>query len=355
MPQEIQTTLVRIAQAFSCFPETGGITALGQGHINDTFLAKDGGRGEAIVLQRINHNVFLRPRAVVANQLLLYRHLKAQETGLLLPKPLPCGPGNYLMEDSQGQYWRATTYLADTFSMETVSVPETIHAVAKTYGNYVRALSSLDAGQLQDTIPHFHHAVLRSRQLAFAASHGLAERRKEAAFELQCLRQYQGIFIRITRLTLPVRAVHNDAKMGNILFRCSDQKPCAVIDWDTTMRGSILSDFGDMVRTIAATCPEDDPRQGVATIDSLRFEALAAGWMDGVGAVLTPQERENLLLGAHWLILEQAMRFLTDYLLGDKYYKINHPAHNLDRTRNQLDLYQSLLEQESALLRFIKG
>ena len=119
------------------------------------------------------------------------------------------------------------------------------------------------------------------------------------------------------------------------------------------MRGSVLSDFGDMVRTISTTTAEDDPNLSAVHVDYHRFEALTSGWLDGVGSILTSVERENLLLGAHWLILEQAIRFLGDYLVGDKYYKIKYPDHNLVRAKNQLKLFQSLLEQETELKKLI--
>jgi hypothetical protein len=119
------------------------------------------------------------------------------------------------------------------------------------------------------------------------------------------------------------------------------------------MRGSVLSDFGDMVRTISTTTAEDDPNLSAVYVDYHRFEALTSGWLDGVGSILTSVERENLLLGAHWLILEQAIRFLGDYLMGDKYYKIKYPDHNLIRAKNQLKLFQSLVEQENELKKLI--
>jgi thiamine kinase-like enzyme len=346
-------SIPEIAAAFYCFPEEDTISSLGNGHINDTFLAADKDSGARIVLQRINRHVFRAPEQVVQNHLTIYRHLSTLPSQMKLLVPLKNRHGDYLHLDNFGNSWRAISYIPDTFAIESVDAVEKIYPSAKILGLFLRELSTLPARKLHDTIPHFHNSILRARTLSRAIRFGIPQRIREAQKEICQVRDQQEIFVRITRLSLPERAVHNDAKIGNILFDRNNSQACAVIDWDTIMRGSVLSDFGDMVRTIATNTAEDDPNLSAVYVDDRRFEAMATGWLDGIGPILSKVERENLILGAHWLILEQAIRFLEDYLMGDQYYKIKYPEHNFIRAKNQLTLFQSLLEQESGLRRYI--
>lgn len=342
-----------VANTFLCFPAEEKIPALGNGHINDTFLATDKNDGSRIVLQRINTHVFREPRKVVDNHLTIYDHLNRQSSDLKLLQPVKSKSGDYLYTDRHQNAWRAVSYIPDTFAIESANNADIIYPAAKILGMYLCELSTLSAKKLHDTIPNFHNSILRTRAFSYAVKWGIPERIKIAAKEIHLVREQQPVFIKITRLSLPVRAVHNDAKIGNILFDKNSGQACSVIDWDTTMGGSVLSDFGDMVRTISTTTAEDDPDLSAVHVDYQRFEALTTGWLDSVGAILTRVERENLLLGAHWLILEQAIRFLGDYLMGDKYYKIKYPEHNLVRAKNQLKLFLSLVEQEAALQKLI--
>lgn len=143
--------------------------------------------------------------------------------------------------------------------------------------------------------------------------------------------------------------------MGNFLFDIRKKKVLAVIDWDTTMPGAIVSDFGDMVRTMTASLPEDNDCFEQVVVRKDWFEALVKGFIPPLKAFMHPEEQDGLLLGAKWIILEQMIRFLGDYLNGDTYYKVRFPQHNLVRARNQMALYQSLVRQEKDLARIIKN
>jgi Phosphotransferase enzyme family len=141
---------------------------------------------------------------------------------------------------------------------------------------------------------------------------------------------------------LPLRATHNDTKAGNVLLYTATRKAASVIDWDTIMPGVILSDFGDMVRTFASDQYEDDPNHAHLSIRKTVLEAMIAGFLDETADLLTPAERQHLMLGGEWIIGEQALRFFTDYLAGDVYYKTAYPEHNLIRTQNQLALLHAV-------------
>ena len=165
------------------------------------------------------------------------------------------------------------------------------------------------------------------------------------------LRNLAGISRKFTRISsaLPDRVVHNDAKISNVLFRNGTKKGICVIDLDTVMTGTLLTDFGDMVRSFTSSGEEDQVDPGSFICREDLFEGLASGYIEGVGSFINEVERSNMLLGAKAVIYMQTVRFLTDYLNGDVYYKTAHPKHNLDRTRNQLGLLESLLEKEALL------
>jgi N-acetylhexosamine 1-kinase len=158
----------------------------------------------------------------------------------------------------------------------------------------------------------------------------------------------------VRSLNLPERATHNDPKIGNVLFDQNNGEAIALIDWDTIQAGSLLSDFGDMARTMTPTFSEDHQRSEEVVVNPELFAAMAEGFLQPLRGLMSPAEAENLLQGAYWIVLEQAMRFLDDYLGGDVYYKIRYPAHNIDRARNQLALYRSLREREERLQKMLR-
>jgi hypothetical protein len=212
-------------------------------------------------------------------------------------------------------------------------------------------LKDYNPRRLHITIPHFMDAEWRNKQLAFAEFANPGKRLKNAQSELKRIRDLSEIPEKFTRIrtALSDRVTHNDAKITNVLFDANTGKGVGIIDLDTVMTGTLLTDFGDMVRSFTAKGKEDETGPDFQGCREDYFTGLATGFSEAVRAFITDVERSNLLLGAKVVIYMQAVRFLTDYLNGDTYYKTNYPEQNLFRTRNQLGLLESLLTREQLL------
>jgi hypothetical protein len=333
------------------------ITALGEGNINDTFLAVPEGGAAAFVLQKINKSVFPQPGAVIDNAVKLHRHLSGRRLPmqLLEPRALHDYPERLFLIDGEGDYWRAFRYIPDTESYAYASEPALAFEASRAMAYFLGGLWDFDALMIHEVIPHFHDGVWRFHRFEEAVQQDMAGRKGEAGREIAFALEAGEVFKAVETAAFPQRIVHNDAKMGNFLFDIRKKKVLAVIDWDTTMPGAIVSDFGDMVRTMTASLPEDNDCFEQVVVRKDWFEALVKGFIPPLKAFMHPEEQDGLLLGAKWIILEQMIRFLGDYLNGDTYYKVRFPQHNLVRARNQMALYQSLVRQEKDLARIIKN
>lgn len=333
------------------------VVTLGAGNINDTFLAVPESAHEPFIIQKINQNVFSVPGDVISNAGKVYRHLAHKSISLQLLEPVSVYdlPDTLSVEDEVGGCWRAFNYIANTVSYDYALTPVLAFEASRGMGSFLAGLSDMDPKTISEVIPHFHDGMWRFRRFEEAV-HRDAVGRKEAtepeiAFALAGLE----VFEAVQTAGFPVRVVHNDAKMGNFLFDGNTKSVVAVIDWDTVMPGALVSDFGDMVRTMTASLSENDDRFDEVMVRGEWFEALVKGFIPPLKGIIRPEELEGLLLGAKWIILEQMIRFLGDYLNGDTYYKVRFPGHNLVRARNQMALYRSLVEQEMELNQGITG
>jgi|APTNR8051073442_1049403.scaffolds.fasta_scaffold05406_2 aminoglycoside phosphotransferase (APT) family kinase protein len=327
------------------------LIGFGQGNINDTWkltISKNG-QPQSYLLQRLNHLVFRQPDQVMANISNVAQHLAAKKytSGILHPCAAP--EGHVLFCDDAGNHWRVFPFFERTTTLETVNSPEQAFIAAQAFGVFLEALSDLNPAALHETIPGFHNSVARLAVFQEGVARDTANRLAGVQSEVDFVLKESSIFHTIANLGLPLRAVHNDAKIGNVLLDEQAEKAVAVIDWDTIMPGYLLSDLGDIARTMAASCSEDEADPAKVTFRMPVFAAICRGFLPPLQHILTTAEREALYLAPRWIILEQAMRFLGDYLAGDVYYKIRHPLHNLERARNQLALYRSVLEQQVAV------
>lgn len=338
--------LESLARNFFHFDRWLGATAFGSGNINDTYridFEKNGVR-EVWLLQRLNHLVFRQPEAVMQNIRAVCEHLTGQDYPYRVVAPVAALDGKFLQNDDGGNCWRVFPFLENTFAPEGAPDAGIAYEAARAYGAFGRALRGFPAETLAETIPGFHDTDRRWEVFLEILEENPARRVAETRPEIEAMFSAKPIFEKISNLkksgALPLRVTHNDTKAGNVLFDNSTRKALAVIDLDTVMPGTILSDFGDMVRTFVPDCPEDAPQAPTLRLDAL--DALQRGFLEETGDFLTKTEKENLLLGAAWITGEQALRFLTDWLAGDTYYKIRFPEHNLVRTRNQLALLDEL-------------
>ena len=344
--------LTIIARQFFKIDQWHGATPIGNGNINDTYRIDfdENGATQTFVLQRLNQEVFRQPESVMANISRVMAHLAAApDYPLVALAPRLTLTGKLLHRDAMGNHWRVYPYLADTISPDTVATPEAAHEAATAYGAFARALRDFPPTTLVKTIPGFHDTDRRWIVFEEVLAKNTAKRAVSVKAEIKALRAAKPIFNLVGRLkahgALPLRVTHNDTKAGNVLLNATTGKAVAVIDLDTVMPGSLLSDFGDMVRTFVPDRYEDDPDTDNLTMRTDILDALTEGFLAQTSDFLTAGEREHLLLGARWMIGEQALRFLSDYLAGDVYYKIQYPEHNLVRARNQLAVFKNLLPQ----------
>lgn len=336
--------MVSIAKKFFVFDRFLGAAPLGSGNINDTFLLEYevGGSQKQALLQRINHQVFRQPEVVMDNTLRVCQYLKTQDYPYQIAAPVSTLDGNYLHQDEAGNYWRAFPFIAHSYAPEGISSPGIAYEAARAYGAFARALARFPANTLAETIPGFHDTDQRWQVFLQILQEDPVGRVPDYSSEIASMFEAKPVFDQISALKrsgqLPLRVAHNDTKAGNVLFDRSTHKALAVIDLDTVMPGTLLSDFGDMVRTFCPDCLEDAVSSPILRPEVLT--ALKQGFLEETEGFITNIEKENLMLGAAWMIGEQALRFLTDWFAGDVYYKISSPEHNLNRARNQLALFK---------------
>lgn len=354
--------LLEIAGFFKLNGEACSYRPYGSGHIHDTYLleTKDA-EIHRYILQRMNTFVFKKPDAVQENIWRILSYLKKQEggehpVGIRDLGLIETKEGELAYQDADGSHWRCFDYIENTFVLENVENPSQAYEGARLFGDFLARLRDYDARRLHVTIPNFMDAEWRQKQLAYAEFTNPGDRLKKAQPELKRIRKLQRISEQFIRLhqALPDRVVHNDTKINNILFSQETGKGITVIDLDTVMTGTLLTDFGDMVRTFTVKGSEDSTDKASYTCHIPLFEGLVSGYAAVLSPVITEVERSNLLLGGEIVIYMQAIRFLTDYINNDVYYKVDFPEQNLLRTRNQLNLLDSVLEQEAELQRIIE-
>lgn len=339
--------LDRIAAQFIDYESITLPIPIGQGNINDTYRVdyqKDNHPG-SILLQRLNHQVFKKPEWVMENTVKVCTYLANQpDYPLQVPQPIPDRDGRYLVQDNQGNYWRAFPFIQNSYTPEGLVSPELAKEAASAYGAFARALRHFPADTLAETIPGFHDTDQRWQVFLEVVKKDPVSRVGGVKREVDALFRAKPLFDLISQLkrsgALPLRVAHNDTKAGNVLFCKNTHKPLAVIDLDTVMPGTLLSDFGDMVRTFVPDLTEDATEEPAIRVEML--QALLDGFLSQTGDFITPIERKHLLAGGAWIIGEQALRFLTDWIAGDVYYKIVYPEHNLVRARNQLQLFEAM-------------
>jgi len=328
------------------------VEPLGRGHIHRTYLVR--GAVEPLVLQRVNQSVFPNPQRLTANLgrvLEALREAKSRgDYSLEWPRPVEDREGRALVFVS-GKVWRATTHVGGTYAVDEADSPQRARDGAQAFGCFCAALAPLAPGALDELIPGFHDLDTRLAQLERALRTDPAGRRESAQPEIEfCLGQSRLVAdLRAALAELPRRICHNDTKINNLLFDETDHRPRAVIDLDTCMPGWWMHDFGDIVRTFCSGEPEDSTHLERVRIREDFFRAVADGFTEPLTAHGSVQERESLWLGACAIGLTLAVRFLTDYLEGDRYFAVSRPGHNLDRARNQLALHRDLVARENDL------
>lgn len=326
----------------------------GSGHINDTFLVitKVNGGERKYVLQRINKNVFKRPDLLMKNFALVTDYLakKIRESGGDSKREtlnlIRTYDDSEYYESPEGDYWRMLHFVADNKCYDKVERPEQFYHSAVAFGNFQRLLGDFPAQTLYETIPNFHNTPDRFKNLMAEVEKDSFGRLAEVLPEVEFARAREEFAGTLEREhdagRLPLRVTHNDTKLNNILFDAVTDKPICVIDLDTIMPGYSVNDFGDSIRFGASTAAEDEEDLSKVHFDIELYELYVKGFIEGVGNSLTEGELKMLPVGAMMMTFECGMRFLTDYLAGDTYFKTSRPKQNLHRCRTQFKLVEEM-------------
>lgn len=323
----------------------------GNGHINDTFLLcteEDGGNGHRYILQRMNTNVFKNPEGLMRNVSGVTAFLRKrilQEGGdpdretLTLVKTME-GLDHYV--DSIGSWWRMYLFIEDATSYDVVEKEEDFYQSAKAFGHFQRLLDGYPVEKLIETIPDFHNTPKRFEAFCKAVQENVCGRagevQEEIAFVMAREKEMPVVTDMLRNGKIPWRVTHNDTKLNNILLDDQSRKAVCVIDLDTVMPGTSVFDYGDSIRFGANTAEEDEKDLSKVSLSLSLYETFTKGFLEGCAGSLTETEIQMLPWGAKLMTLECGMRFLTDYLEGDRYFRIHRPEHNLDRARTQFAL-----------------
>ena len=330
---------------------TTEVKPLGAGHINDSFKVKSGDK--EYVLQRINHQIFKDVPQLQNNISRVTSHVrkkleerKVSDIDRKVLSFIPAHDGKLYHKDAEGNYWRLMYFISDSKSYDTIN-PELAYRAGLAFGDFQKMLADLPNGPLFETIPNFHNMEFRLEEFQEAVEKDAAGRASKVSELIKEIESRAEEMTKPERLhregLLPNRTNHCDTKVNNILFDSNDQVLC-VVDLDTVMPGYVLSDFGDFMRTGANTGEEDETNLDNVSIDLDIFEGYTKGYLENAASFLTDVEIDNLAFGAKLLTYMQTVRFLTDYLNGDTYYKIKNEEHNLERTLAQFKLLTSMEE-----------
>lgn len=343
------------------------IAGYGNGHINDTFLVKykNGDSVKKYIFQRVNSEVFADPEALMENSLLVTSFLKkkitekggdpARQTQTFIPNR----DGKYLSRDASGNYWRLSDFIEGTSCLDQARDKEDFYQSAVSFGEFQGMLADFDASRLHETIPDFHNTPVRYQTFLRAVEADVCGRRasveKEIDFFVRHKEDMEVCADKLKAGVLPLRVTHNDTKLNNILIDDATGKGICVIDLDTVMPGLSIFDFGDSIRFGANTAAEDEVDLSKVSLELDYFDAYVKGFLEGCDGSLTDAEVEMLPFGAKTMTLECGMRFLTDYLQGDTYFRIHREGQNLDRCRTQIALVEDMEKKWQQMAEIVSG
>jgi hypothetical protein len=321
------------------------IVSYGNGHINSTFLVtwKVDGIAQKYILQAINTKIFQQPEKIANNIKLVADFLSNQAYRYKVLQPILTAEGKTFVVKEE-KYWRVFPYFSNSYAPETCNNFAQAYDAGIAYGHFFKTLSTLEVEKLETIIPDFHNATLRWEQFEKSLKNAKTKRLEEAKELIDFCKKNQHYIEKYKEIIpkIPIRTTHNDTKITNILFDKNTHKPLAIIDLDTIQPGTILSEFGDMVRTFCNSGNEDEPNESKISFQENFFDALKKGFLSECGDFLEKIEIDSMVFGAKLTIFVQAMRFLTDYLNNDIYYKISFPKHNFYRAKNQITLLKKI-------------
>ncbi len=351
--------LTGIYKVFGLAGEFSACTVLKNGNINKTYKVDfiNEGKTESYIVQNINTYVFKKPEYIMSNVKGVTAHIEAalpkeqRERGVLHFLDAEDGKNYYI--DGEGSFWRAYRFVPDSVTYDSFDDPALLEAAGAAFGRFQLLLSDYDASTLYEIIPGFHDTKKRYAHLFETMEKDPAGRVASVLPEIEFLRRHRKTAETLVDMLeagqLPLRVTHNDTKGNNILFDKNTNETLAVIDLDTVMPGLVAYDYGDAIRFGANYTDEDEPDTSKTGLNMVKFEAFTRGFVGMIRDSATKNELDTLSLGAITMTVELAVRFLDDYLDGDKYFKLNYPEHNLVRTRCQIALAADMIAKKDQM------
>ena len=354
-----QELLRQAAAAFAFDRPAGEAERFGAGHINDTFAVWAADRSKRWILQRINTDTFTDPAGLMENVTGVTAYLRRQiierggDPDRETLNVIPTLDGKPYYTDTEGGAWRAYIFVEGTVCLQKVENERDFYTAAETFGNFQNQLAGYPAATLHETIARFHDTPNRYANFEKALAADVMGRAREIGPEIAFIRAREAdchvLMDQLAAGVLPLRVTHNDTKLNNVLIDQATGKGICVIDLDTVMPGLSAYDFGDSIRFGANDCAEDEPDQSKVHFSLHLYKVFAEGYLAAAGSAMTEAERRSLPWGAKLMTLECGIRFLTDYLEGDHYFKISRPDQNLDRARTQFTLVQGMEREFDAM------
>lgn len=322
------------------------LTSITDGLINTTYLLEDKDQRKKFILQKINNHVFTQPEVIVNNHLMINEILKANDYQFQIIEPILSLNNRLLVEDANGQPWRMLSFVENSMTFLSAPSLQVAFEAAKTFSYFLTTINTEKLPAIEDSLPNFLNFEKRVADYKNALKDAAPHLKENAKTEIEITNQLLSLpdqWIEMEKNNqIPKRIIHADVKISNILFD-QNHNPLAVIDLDTMMISTILYDFGTMIQSYTNTTQEDDG-SAQNNFNPEMYKVVKEGFLFYLKEKLTPTESENLDYAAQVAIYIQELRFLTDYLNGSTYYSITHPEHNLDRTKNQLELLKGLRE-----------
>lgn len=338
----------------------------GSGHINDTFrlVCREGDQERLYIIQRINHEIFTDPVSLMNNIAGVTSFLREKITAqggdptretLNIVK---ARDGRNYAVDSEGNYWRGYLFISGATCFDKVRNPEDFYQSGKAFGHFQRQLAEYPAEELTETIVDFHNTPVRLETFKKAVEEDILGRahlvEEEIKFVMDRAGEAGAAMEMLKEGKLPLRVTHNDTKLNNIMIDDGTGEALCIIDLDTIMPGLSIFDFGDSIRFGANTADEDEPDVSKVSLSLPLFEIYTKGFLEGCQGSLTKEERDMLPMGAKLMTFECGMRFLTDYLQGDTYFRISRENHNLDRTRTQFALVADMEKKWNEMAEIVR-
>ena len=353
--------LVSIAQNFQLEGEITAIENLGEGFINDTFIVKTGDQNPKYILQRKNKRIFSPIPAMMENIRKVCDHIKKkveQAGGDPMREAMtliPACDGKLYFIDEEDEFWAVCLFIDDTIAYDSAKTPELAYAGGRGIGKFQSLVADLNE-PLTDILPGFHNIRYRFKQWDEILAADPVSRKAGVLTEIGWVESRRNEMLafweNVEKGIIPTRITHNDTKINNILFDKKGEVLC-VIDLDTVLNSTVLNDFGDAMRSYTNTGAEDDANLDNVSMNIEIFRAFTKGYLEEAKSFLSPIEIEYLAFSARYITFEQVLRFLMDYINGDKYYRIKSADHNLVRTRAQYKLLQSMEAQFGEMNRIV--